>query len=64
MDDERAAWQEQRRQAVAGHAAAFEAGRAAEAEQAAALLADFVRQARERGLTPSVLTATSFDGRG
>jgi hypothetical protein len=63
MDDERAAWEEQRRQAVAGHAAAFEAGRAAEAEQAAALLADFVRQARERGLTPSVLTATSFDGR-
>ena len=62
-DDERAGWHEQRRQAVAGHAAAFEAGRAAEAEQAAALLADFVRQAHERGLTPSVLAATSFDGR-
>jgi hypothetical protein len=63
MDDDRAAWHEQRRQAVAGHAAAFEAGRAAEAEQAAALLADFVRQAGERGLTPAVLSATSFDGR-
>ena len=63
MDDERAAWHEQRRQAVAGHAAAFEAGRAAEAEQAAALLADFVRQAGERGLTPVVLSAKSFDGR-
>ncbi len=63
MDDERAAWHEQRRQAVAGHAAAMEAGRAAEAEQAAALIAGFVRQAGERGLTPSVLTATSFDGR-
>jgi hypothetical protein len=37
MEDERAAWEEQRRQAVAGHAAAFEAGRNAEAEQAAAV---------------------------
>ena len=54
MDDERAAWHEQRRQAVAGHAAAFEAGRAAEAEQAAALLADFVRRAAERGIPPTV----------
>jgi len=62
MDDERAAWQEQRRQAVAGHAAAFEAGRAAEAAEAAALLADFVRRARERGLEPAALSATSFDG--
>ncbi len=63
MDDQRAAWHEQRRQAVAGHAAAQEASRAAEAAQATALIADFVRQAGERGLTPSVLTATSFDGR-
>jgi hypothetical protein len=63
MDDERAAWQEQRRQAVAGQAAALEAGRAAEARQAAALLDGFVRQAGERGLPPSVLMATSFDGR-
>ncbi|HEU4349907.1 MAG TPA: hypothetical protein VFR35_19190 [Actinoplanes sp.] len=63
MEDERAAWQEQRRQAVAGHGAAFEAGRAAEAAEAAVLLADFVRQARERGLEPETLSATSFDGR-
>ncbi|HET6533660.1 MAG TPA: hypothetical protein VFH03_23985 [Actinoplanes sp.] len=63
MDDERAAWDEQRRQAVAGHAAAFEAGRAAEAAEAAELLAAFVREATERGLTPSALRATSFDGR-
>jgi hypothetical protein len=63
MDDERAAWHEQRRQAVAGHAAAFDAGRAAEAAQAAELLAGFVREATERGLPPSVLRATSFDGR-
>ena len=62
-DDERAAWHEQRRQAVAGHAAALEAGRAAEAREASALLADFVRQAAERGLTPGTLSARSFDGR-
>jgi hypothetical protein len=63
MDDERAAWNEERRQAVAGHAAAFEAGRAAEAEQAAALLNDFVRRAAERGIPPAVLSARTFDGR-
>jgi hypothetical protein len=63
MDDERAAWQEQRRQAVAGHAAAQEAGRVAEAREAAALIDDFVRRALERGLTPQTLTARSFDGR-
>jgi hypothetical protein len=63
MNDERAAWDEQRRQAVAGHAAALEADRAAEADQAAALLADFVARAAERGLAPAVLSARSFDGR-
>jgi hypothetical protein len=63
MDDERAAWHEQRRQAVAGHAAALDASRAAEAEQATALLADFVRRAAERGIAPAVLSARSFDGR-
>ena len=63
MNDERAAWREQRRKAVDGHAAALEAGRAAEAEQAAALLADFVRRATERGLTPTLLSARSFNGR-
>jgi hypothetical protein len=62
MDDQRADWHERRRRAVAGHAAAFEAGRAAEAAEAADLLARFVREATERGLTPSVLRATSFDG--
>ncbi|HEY7272391.1 MAG TPA: hypothetical protein VH502_06625 [Actinoplanes sp.] len=63
MSDERAAWREQRRQAVDGHAAALEAGRAAEAEKAAVLLADFVRRATERGLAPTVLSAQSFNGR-
>jgi hypothetical protein len=62
-DDDRAGWHEQRRQAIAGHAAAMEAGRAAEAEQAARLLADFVRAAAERGCAPVRLSARSFDGR-
>jgi hypothetical protein len=60
--DDRAAWDEQRRQAVAGHAAALEAGRGAEAEQAGRLLADFVRRATERGLPTVVLRAKAFDG--
>lgn len=63
MTDEQAQWRERRRQAVAGHAAALAAARAAEAEQAAALLVDFVRQASTRGLSPAVLTARSVDGR-
>lgn len=63
MEDERAAWRERRRQAVAGHAAAFEAGRAAEAAEAAELLAGFVREATRRGISPGLLHATSFDGR-
>ena len=63
MDDEHAAWQERRRQAVAAHAAAQAADRAAEAREAAALLHDFVRRAAEHGLTPRPLVARSFDGR-
>jgi hypothetical protein len=63
MDDERAAWQEQRRRAIAGHAAAQDADRAAEAREAGALLADFVRHAAERGLPPQPLSARTFDGR-
>jgi len=61
--DREADWQEQRRQAIAGHAAAQEAGRAAEAREAAALLDDFVRRAAERGLQPHTLMARTFDGR-
>ena len=72
MEDERATgadpgaaadWHEQRRRAIAGHAAALDAGRAAEAAEAAGLLAEFVREATGRGLSPALLNATSFDGR-
>lgn len=61
--DERSAWHEQRRQAIAGHAAAQAASREAEARQATELLTAFVRRAAERGLPPHPLTARSFDGR-
>ncbi|GAA0553966.1 hypothetical protein GCM10010172_40640 [Paractinoplanes ferrugineus] len=61
--DERAAWHEQRRQAIAGHAAAQAASRETEARQATALLTAFVRRAAERGLPPRPLAARSFDGR-
>ncbi|GAA4590121.1 hypothetical protein BJY16_009126 [Actinoplanes octamycinicus] len=63
MQDEHAAWLAQHRQAVAGRAAALEAGRTAEARRAAALLEEFVRRAGERGLVPHPLAATSYDGR-
>src|SRR3954454_13321052 len=63
MDDDRTAWAEQRAQAAACHGAALDAARAAEAAEAAALLADFVAKAAERGLTPGVLHAQSYDGR-
>jgi hypothetical protein len=63
MDDSQAEWHEQRRRAVAGHAAAFEAARAADAAQARELLTDFIRQAQLRGLKPERLTARSLNGR-
>jgi hypothetical protein len=63
MDDERALWQERRRQAVTGHAAAQADERAVEAREAGALLARFIRRAAERGLPPHQLSARTFDGR-
>jgi len=56
-------WAEQRQHAIAGHEAALAAGRDAEAQQAAVLIAGFVTRAAERGLTPRRLTARSYDGR-
>jgi hypothetical protein len=63
MTDDRAAWHEQRRQAVAGHGAALEAARAADAARARVLIDDFVRRAAELGVHPEVLSARSLDGR-
>jgi hypothetical protein len=63
MTDDRAAWHEQRRQGIAGHGAALEAARAADAARARALLSDFVQRAAELGLHPEVLAARSLNGR-
>ena len=60
--DHQAAWRERRRQAVAGHAAAQQAERDAEAAHGQRLIADFVRRAHQRGLTPVRLTARAVTG--
>jgi hypothetical protein len=56
-------WAEERRRAVAAHAAAQAAARSAEAATASALLADFVREAASKGLRPQALRARSLSGR-
>lgn len=56
-------WLEQRRRAVAAHAAADERRRNAETEQARQLVVSFLREARERGLRQTPLTAIAYNGR-
>ncbi|MDP9416645.1 MAG: hypothetical protein M3P48_02165 [Actinomycetota bacterium] len=63
MSDDGSSWQDQRRAAAAEHAAAFERRKAQEAQQARAIVADFVREAKERGLRPTALSARGYDGR-
>jgi hypothetical protein len=58
-----AEWADQRRRAIATHAAELARREAAEAEQAAFLLAEFVEAARARDVEPVELRATSYDGR-
>lgn len=56
------AWRDQRSEAASAHADALERRRAAETAQARTLLAEFVREARERGVAPVPLRARSYDG--
>jgi hypothetical protein len=56
-------WSQQRRRAVDAHAAEYARQRAAETERAARLVAEFAREARERGLRATPLTARAYDGR-
>ncbi|HEV7712398.1 MAG TPA: hypothetical protein VGP16_29675 [Asanoa sp.] len=58
-----AAWLAQRGRAIEAHARAQEVRRAREAEQAAELIASFVRDAVARGLAPTALTALGHRGR-
>lgn len=57
-EDERA----RRRTDALAKARALDNSVAQESRQAAALLAEFVEQARQRGLEPTPLTARSYDG--
>lgn len=56
-------WADRRGDAAAEHAARLDRQRAAAAEQACALLADFVREARERELPAVPLRARALNGR-
>ena len=56
-------WAARRGDAAAEHAARLDRKRAAEAEQATALLQQFVRDARERGLPTVALKARALNGR-
>ena len=56
-------WAARRRDAATEHAEVLARRKAAETEQARALLADFVRTAVERGLATSELRARAFNGR-
>jgi len=56
-------WAAQRRRAVEAHARAQEAKAAREAERAGELIAAFVRDAADRGIAPTVLTAPAHRGK-
>jgi hypothetical protein len=55
--DDQASWRERRREASAVQAAALERRKAAETEQARALLAEFVQEMKTRGTQPEPLRA-------
>jgi hypothetical protein len=61
--DDRATWTERRRHAATVHATAQEHRKLTEISQARQLIADFVRRARERGLSTVPLTAHAYTGR-
>jgi hypothetical protein len=56
------AWRASRRVAFEAHAQAQRRAEAAESQRARPLVADFVRQAREQGLTPVPLRAKAYNG--
>ncbi len=57
-------WAEGRRQSAAAHADREATRRAGETEQARAIVAAFVREARERGLRTQRLEVRPYSGRG
>ncbi|HUX72254.1 MAG TPA: hypothetical protein VMV41_17215 [Cellulomonadaceae bacterium] len=63
MGADGAAWRANRRTTASAHQAALERRRAADADRARGLLADFVRESRELGPAPVQLRVRSNDGR-
>ena len=63
MSTDSESWRERRERAFALHADEHRRRREAEAREARELLAEFVREAGERGLPPSRLTARAYNGR-
>jgi hypothetical protein len=57
-------WSEQRKAAADSHAKALADKEARESAQARAMLADFVAQARARGLAPVPLVVKGYGGKG
>jgi hypothetical protein len=64
MGDEVPSWAEQRRAAAAEHAATQQRRQLAESTQARAIVAEFVAEARRRGIPVQSLTASPYNGRG
>lgn len=56
-------WRDARKEAAATHARELERRRQAESAQARAMIAEFVVEARRRGIAPVPLHARSYDGR-
>lgn len=56
-------WRDHRTEAAAAHAEALERRRAGEAARAREMIAEFVDEARRRGVPPVRLQARSYDGR-
>jgi hypothetical protein len=56
-------WRDARKEAAAAHVRELERRRQAEAAQARAMIAEFVAEARRRGVPPQRLHARSYDGR-
>ena len=64
MSDEQSEWAQRQRQAAAAHAAREDQRRAVETERARQIVADFVREARARGLRTERLAVRPYNGRG
>lgn len=62
-EDEAARWRAQRREAAGAHADALAARQRAESARARVMIAEFLDEARVRGLAPVPLHVRSYDGR-